>query len=163
MVASMAFGILTTTGWVRKSIKRTTIYGGHMILAVTTLAFTAMHAISYALQSSGALSPAQIVIPFMGEAEVAVGIISFELMAAAAASVWLQRRFGYRRWQMFHWITYVAFGLGIGHVVATSSEVTQGPLAVGFFGIALVVVALAVMRSLPTTTLGRERIAVLEP
>lgn len=155
MAMTVCFGILTTTGWVRRSIERRTLAGGHMLLAVITLSFGAIHAIAYAFQTSEHFTYLMVVVPFVGggEPEVAMGIIGLELALAIAVSIWVQKRLGYRRWHLLHYLAYPAFALSVAHTVATSPEVRS------LGGVGLIVVAataaaalLAVLRMLPAKT-----------
>ena len=164
MGASMVWGLTLTTGIAQRYIKRATVYGGHMTLTVTTLAFTALHALSYVFQVNEHFSVVDAVVPFAGEAEVALGIVGFELMAAVAFSLWVQRRLGYRRWHYLHLLAYPAFGLGLVHVFATSSEARAGGLiTVALVGTAAVLVVLTVLRFLPRTRLATSRLSAAQP
>ena len=161
MGASIVWGVLTTTGWARRWVRRQTLYGGHMTLAITTLVFTLLHAVSYVFQTGDNFSWIKVVLP-IGEPEVGIGVISFELMLAVSMSIWIQRRLSYRRWHIIHWLVYPAYGLGLAHVFATSTEATQGLLFIALLVTALCVVALLILRSLPATALVKARIAPLE-
>jgi DMSO/TMAO reductase YedYZ heme-binding membrane subunit len=165
MALAVCFGILTTTGWARRSVKRQTLYGGHMVLAVMALCFGFLHGIAYAFQIDEHFTYLMVFVPFVqgGEAEVALGIVGLELGLAAAVSIWLQRRLGYRRWHVLHYITYAAFALSLAHTVATSPEVRS------LGGVGLIVAAAAaaclllfMLRLLPATTAVATRVAPQE-
>ena len=165
MALAVCFGILTTTGWARRSVKRQTLYGGHMVLAVMALCFGFLHGIAYAFQVDEHFTYLMVFVPFVqgGEAEVALGIVGLELGLAAAVSIWLQRRLGYRRWHVLHYITYAAFALSLAHTVATSPEVRS------LGGVGLIVAAAAaaclllfVLRLLPATTAAATRVTPQE-
>ena len=49
MALTVCFGVMTTAGWTRRRIKRQTMYGGHMLLAVITLTFSVLHGVSFTL------------------------------------------------------------------------------------------------------------------
>jgi sulfoxide reductase heme-binding subunit YedZ len=165
MALAVCFGILTTTGWARRSVKRETLYGGHMLLAVTCLAFGCIHGIAYAFQTGEHFSYVNVVIPFAngGEPEVAFGIIGLELGLAVAVSIWVQRKLGYRRWHLVHYLAYPAFGLSLLHTVTASAEVQAlGLLGIFVLGIATAPVLLFALRLLPATTAVATRIAPQE-
>jgi sulfoxide reductase heme-binding subunit YedZ len=165
MALTVCFGILTTTGWARRSVKRPTLYGGHMMLAVITLTFGFLHGLAYAFQSSEHFTMVMVFIPLVqgGEPEVAVGIIGLELGIAVAVSIWVQRRLGYRRWHVVHCGAYAAFALSLAHTIVTSPEVRSlggdGLVVAGAAGACLL---LFVLRLLPATTLVKARIAPQE-
>ncbi|WP_239394274.1 ferric reductase-like transmembrane domain-containing protein [Frankia sp. CiP3] len=94
-----------------------------------------------------------------GEPEVALGIVGLELGLAIAASIWLQRRLGYRRWHVLHYLAYVAFALSLAHVIATSREVQAlGMLGLAVFALAAACAPMALLRVLPATTAVATRI-----
>jgi sulfoxide reductase heme-binding subunit YedZ len=165
MALAVCFGILTTTGWARRSVRRETMYGGHMMLAVTTLAFGCIHGIAYVFQTGEHFSYVNAVIPLAagGEPEVAFGIIGLELGIAVAVSIWVQRRLGYRMWHLIHYLAYAAFALSLLHVITTSAEVQAvGMLGIVVLGCAGACVLLLVLRMLPATTAVATRIAPQE-
>lgn len=154
MAWTMCFGILTTTGWARRLVNRQTLYGGHMLLAITTLSFGVLHAVAYAFQINDHFSWLMVAVPLVqgGEPEVAMGIVGLELGLAVAVSIWLQRRLGYRRWHLLHFGAYGAFALSLAHTIATSPEVRSlGGLAIVVFAAAAAVVTLFALRLLPAS------------
>lgn len=165
MALTVCFGILTTTGIARRSVRRQTMYGGHMLLAVMTLTFGLLHAVAYVFQTGEHLSYLNAVIPFVGggEMEVAFGIVGLELAVAVAVSVWIQRALGYRRWHLVHYLAYVAFALSLLHVITTSAEVQAlGLMGIAVAGCAGACLVLAVLRLLPATTAVTGRISPQE-
>jgi len=165
MWSTLVWGLALTTGIVQRFVRRQTIYGGHMMLAVTTLAFTLFHAATYIFQTNESFSPLAVINPFMGEPEVAIGVVGFELMAAITFSLWLQRRLGYRRWHIVHWLAYPAFVLSIVHMFATSTEARSGGLITIALGASsAVLVVFTVLRTLPATRAQRPaRIPAMVP
>ncbi len=154
MAWTVIFGILTTTGWARRSVKRQTLHGGHMMLAVMTLTFGVLHGVAYAFQVDDHFGFLKVVVPFVqdGEPEVALGIVGLELGVAVAVSIWFQRKLGYRRWHLLHFGAYGAFGLSLAHTIATSPEVRSlGGLAIVVGAAAGAVALLLLLRLLPAT------------
>ena len=86
MFATVVWGMLTTSGTVRRSVRRQTIYGTHMVLSIMALSFTALHAMSHLFKKSNPMSPLRELVPFMSEFHVTLGVIAFELMIVAAVS-----------------------------------------------------------------------------
>lgn len=165
MALAVCFGILTTTGWARRSVTRAAMTSGHMVLAVMALGFGFLHGIAYAFQTGEQFSYLMVVVPFVqgGEVAVALGIVGLELGLAAAVSISVQRRLGYRRWHLIHYSTYAAFALALAHTVATSPEVRS------LGGVGMIVAAAAgasglmfVLRLLPATTAVATRIVAQE-
>lgn len=152
---TVCFGILTTTGWARRQITRPALTSTHMVLAVSTLTFGVLHAVSYVFQTGEHFTPVNAVIPFVagGEFEVGLGIVGLELAVAIALSIVVQRRLGYRRWHLLHYLAYAAFALSLVHTITTSVEVQSlGLVGIAVFGLAAACVVLWVLRILPATT-----------
>lgn len=165
MWMTLLWGIVTTTGWAMKLIRRSTVYGGHMTLAITTLTFTLFHAVTYIFQTQEKFSVVAAFIPFAGEAELAVGIIAFELALAAAVSVWFQRKLTYRRWHLIHFVAYPVFALSLIHVLISSAEARSGgPITLIIAASTLGLVVLSVLRALPHLPFtSKARISLMEP
>lgn len=165
MALAVCFGVLTTTGWAKRSVKRQTLYGGHMMLAVICLAFSCIHALAYVFQTSVHFSYVNMAVPFVagGQADVAWGIIGLELGLAVAVSIWVQKWLGYRRWHIVHYLAYGAFGLSLLHTVTASAEVQAlGMMGIFVCGIAGAPILLFILRLLPATTAVAARVAPQE-
>ncbi|MEO8267166.1 MAG: hypothetical protein ABI706_16800 [Ilumatobacteraceae bacterium] len=65
--------MLTTSGTVRRSVRRQTIYGTHMVLSIMALSFSALHAMSHLFKKSNPMSPLRELVPFMSEFHVTLG------------------------------------------------------------------------------------------
>jgi DMSO/TMAO reductase YedYZ heme-binding membrane subunit len=126
MFGTVVWGMLTTAGTVRRSVRRQTIYGTHMVLSIMALSFTALHAMSHLFKRSNPMSPLRELVPFMSEFHVTLGVIAFELMVLAAVSVWIQRRLSYHRWHVLHRIAYPAYILVIAHVLLSAHHLSDG-------------------------------------
>ena len=71
---TVVWGMLTTSGTVRRSVRRQTIYGTHMVLSIMALSFTALHAMSHLFKKSNPMSPLRELVPFMSEFHVTLGL-----------------------------------------------------------------------------------------
>jgi DMSO/TMAO reductase YedYZ heme-binding membrane subunit len=164
MVATVCWGILTTTHIARRGVRRQTLYGGHMTMAIMTISFLVIHIAANVFSPKAGLSVLNAVIPFVPGSSLAVslGVVATELIIAIAASVWFQRRLGYRRWHALHWFAYPAYGLALTHTVMAGSDVHLELISTALVASLLCVVALFVLRALPATSLVRARVAPAE-
>lgn len=165
MALTVAWGILTTTGLARGKVNRRTIFAGHTALALTTISFSLLHAVTYMFQQEETFSIFKTFIPFVqgGEIEVALGIVGLELAIGVTASIVIQRKLNYRRWHKVHYAAYAAFVLSLAHTLATSPEArTPGLVGITVLAAALVCVALFVLRVLPATREDAARLPVRE-
>jgi|GEM_PF-4494861 len=166
MAMTVMWGVLTTTGIAKRAVRRQSLYMSHMSLAIGTLAFGVMHAVTYVFQTQESFGWVKVFVPFAGggEMEVALGIVSLELMAALMATIIIQRRIGYRTWHTLHYALYGAFALALAHTVATSPEARAlGLIGITVGALALACLVMAIMRFLPATSAVRGRIATVEP
>lgn len=166
MAMTICWGVLTTTGFVRRWVDRQTMVAGHMVLATIFLTFGWIHGGVYIFQTQEHFSILKVFVPFVqgGELEVALGIVGLELATAVAISLMIQRRLSYRTWHLVHWLAYPAFAFSLFHTITTSAEVRAlGLLGITVAACSLVVIALIVLRMLPGAPVTRARIAPVQP
>ena len=164
MAMTVVWGVFLATGWAKRIAGHTAVYQGHMTLALTSMTFGVMHALSYVLQTQTHFSVVQTFVPFAGggEIEVALGVVGLELMIGASVAVALTHKLNYRRFRKVHiGGTYVGAALSWVHVLATSKEAKM----LGLFGltlaaIALVPIVMGLLRLLPASRADRARLAL---
>ncbi|MGF7235544.1 MAG: ferric reductase-like transmembrane domain-containing protein [Frankia sp.] len=124
MVATVLWGVLLATRLLDRRVRRQTLYGGHMVLAILALVTSVLHACVHLFRHDAYFDLKKITIPWLGGADtiVSVGILGLEIVICVAISVWLQRRISYRRWHRFHWWAYGGFALIAVHTVLASRE-----------------------------------------
>jgi DMSO/TMAO reductase YedYZ heme-binding membrane subunit len=164
MVGTVCWGILTTTHIARRGIRRQTLYGGHMTMAIMTMSFIAIHIAGNLFNPTNSLHALNAVVPFFPGSSLGVtfGVVSGELSMAIIVSVWLQQRLGYRTWHVIHRLAYPAYCLALGHTIVSGSDVHQQLIVVGLAASCLSVVALFVLRAMPSTSLVRRRLSPAE-
>jgi DMSO/TMAO reductase YedYZ heme-binding membrane subunit len=163
MVGTVVWGVFTATGIVRRSIRRETLYGGHMTMAIAALAFLIVHAAGNVYRPAAHLSIWNASIPFLHTSPaIAIGVIGAQLAVVTSVSVWFQRRLGYRTWHRVHWLGYPAYGLAIAHTIMAGSDVRR-PLIAIFLAVTVgIVVVLFALRVLPFTSSFRTNLAPSE-
>ncbi len=163
MVGTVLGGVFMRTGLVRRAVRRETLYGGHMTMAIAALSFAVAHAAGNVFRPAADLSVAQALIPMLHTtAAVATGVVSLELAVVTSVSVWLQRRLGYRTWLTVHWLGYPAYGLAIVHTIMAGSDVRQLLVAILLAISALLVGSLVFIRMLPHRSGADARFVPLE-
>lgn len=163
MCLTLCWGVLTATGWIRNVTGRKALRGGHLALAVLTLSFGLVHALSFLALSTGAFTLPMLTVPLLPGtmARHTLGIIGLELMLAIAITAGLHRFTSYRRWLWLHRMAYPAVLLTAVH--SLFGAIANGNIAILWLGgITLLVptVTLSVLRFLPVRTL--ERIGLVE-
>ena len=158
MVGTIVWGVFTATGVVRRNIRRETLHGGHMTMAVAALAFVIVHGVANVLRPAADLTIWNAVIPsFRANATVAVGVLSAEFAIVTSASVWFQRRIGYRTWQLVHRLGYPTYGLAVAHMIMAGSDVRRPLIAIIFAVTVAIAAVLTAFRFLPATSNTRDR------
>ena len=163
MVGTVVWGVFTATGVVRRTIRRETLYGGHMTMAVAALAFIVVHVAGNVFRPAAHLGLWNASIPFLHTSTaITLGVLGAELAVVTSTSVWFQRRLGYRTWHRLHWLGYPTYGLAIAHTIMAGSDVRR-PLIVIFLAVTMtIVVVLMVLRALPATSSFRTQLAQSE-
>ena len=163
MVGTVVWGVFTATGVVRRSIRRETLYGGHMTMAVAALAFIVVHVAGNVFRPAAHMSVWSASIPFLHTSTaIALGVLGAELAVVTSMSVWFQRRLGYRAWHRVHWLGYPTYGLAIVHTIMAGSDVRR-PLIAIFLAVTVAIVAvLLALRTLPSTSSFRTNLAPTE-
>jgi DMSO/TMAO reductase YedYZ heme-binding membrane subunit len=123
MAATVIWGLFLITRLPERHIRRQTLYGGHMLLAILALAAGVVHAQVHYFRHDAYYTESKIWLPWGGaKADVLPGIVGLEILLAVAFSIWFQRRVGYRRWARFHWLAYPGFVLIAIHSAWASRE-----------------------------------------
>ncbi|MGW0519515.1 4Fe-4S domain-containing protein [Crossiella sp. NPDC003009] len=166
MCFTLVWGVLTATGWVRRTTSRQALRSGHMMLAVMTIAFGSLHGFAFIFVTDIDFGVFKVMVPFAegGLARHAAGIIGLQLMTAVAISVAVRRWLVYRHWLRFHQLGYLAVGLTVIH--AWLGAAANGNLALlQTAGITLVVpvITLTALRFLPPRLLTKVGLVSAEP
>jgi len=149
MSATVIWGLFLITRLPERHIRRQTLYGGHMVLAILALAASVMHAQVHYFRHDAYYPESRIWFVWGGaKADVLPGILGLEILVAVALSIWFQRRVGYRRWHRFHWFAYPGFVLIAIHSAWASREQHFSIIWVGIVAALFVPLALFVLRVL---------------
>lgn len=142
---AVAWGMILRNGWALTRIRHATIYGIHSTVSLLGLTLAAVHAFAQLAVPGGPIRLVHEVVPFIAPDDpvgIGVGVLSLELMVAAALSILIQKRLGYTRWRALHALTYVAFMLLVAHVLISGSDVGPSWVWGSVLGAWLVTVAL---------------------
>jgi sulfoxide reductase heme-binding subunit YedZ len=156
MCVTLCWGVFVSTGWVHRLSGRQATRSSHLVLATLTLAFGAVHVLSFLYLTDVALTPVTLFVPLAdGLLRHTAGILGFEAMIVISVSVGFQRFFHrYRHWLFLHRLAYPAVALLVVH--SLFGAIANGHLDVVWLGgITLLVptVVLAALRFVPTRAL----------
>ncbi|MGW4132329.1 ferredoxin [Amycolatopsis japonica] len=116
MCLTLCWGVLTSTGWVRRITGHQALRAGHVMLASFTMASVIVHAFAMTVLDEQVVVGTQVIIPFLnGYVRHALGILALDLMVAIMITAGLHRFLRYRNWLRFHQTAYAAIALGVAH------------------------------------------------
>jgi sulfoxide reductase heme-binding subunit YedZ len=101
--------------------------GLHRNLALLSVVFVGIHVVTAILDPFTALGLAAAFVPLASSyrpVQVALGVISMELIAAVIVTSLLRERIGQRLWRAVHWAAYAAWPLAVAHAVTAGSDGT---------------------------------------
>lgn len=122
---AVVWGLILRNGWATTRLRHATSYGIHQTVALIGLTLGAVHAFSQLAVPGGPVRLVDQFVPFLNPGDrlgLGFGVVALEVMTAAALSILIQRRLGYRRWRGLHVLTHLAFLLLVAHVLITGSE-----------------------------------------
>jgi DMSO/TMAO reductase YedYZ heme-binding membrane subunit len=156
MAGTAIWGVILVSRVLDHYVRRQTLYGGHVLLAVTALGASILHASLHIFRHDVYFDLEKVWIPWLGGADtvVSIGIVGLEIVLVVAFSIWLQRRLSYRRWHRLHWWAYPGFGLVALHSALASKEQHFGIIWAVFAVMMLAFVTLAVNRMLSPSVLA---------
>jgi DMSO/TMAO reductase YedYZ heme-binding membrane subunit len=160
MSATLCWGMLLGSRIGAHQIRRATLYGGHMTLAILALTTSILHAMVHLFRADQHYDWEKISVPILGGAMplVTYGIIGLEIVILVAISIWFQRRMSYRRWHRTHWLAYPGFALIALHTIVASKEKTFSLLVALLAGALFAVGVLFLLRLFtPARESGQDR------
>ena len=128
---SVIWGLILRNGWISTRLRHAAIHGAHMITALMGLTLACVHAAAQLAVPFATVHLVDVVVPFTNPTDpigIGIGVISLEIMVAAAVSVMIQRRLGYNRWRALHSLNHVAFMLVAAHILISGSDVAPTPV-----------------------------------
>jgi len=101
--------------------------GLHRNLALLSVAFVGVHVATAVLDPFTSLGLASAVVPLASSyrpLQVALGVISMELIVAVIVTSLVRERIGQRTWRAVHWAAYGAWPLAVAHSITAGSDGT---------------------------------------
>jgi methionine sulfoxide reductase heme-binding subunit len=124
---------------------RFALAGLHRNIALLTLAFLGVHAVTVAADSYVPVGWLDPVVPFVSAYQpfwVGLGAIAFDLLLALLATSLLRARVNPRLWRALHWLAYACWPVALVHALGAGTDAAGGwPLALGMTCAAAVVAA----------------------
>lgn len=156
MCLTLVWGVLSATGWIRRVTGHEALRGGHVVLAVFSLATGVVHGLSYLFLDDDSFGVLALLIPFAGGgfARHAVGVVGLELFLAVSVTAAVRRGAADPRGRRFHQAGYFAVGLlAIHSWLGASANGNLATVWLGGITVLTPAVVLTVLRVLPPRAL----------
>jgi sulfoxide reductase heme-binding subunit YedZ len=121
----LALGIAGSNRWRVGGLPRFVTSALHRSLSLLSVVFVGMHVVTTLLDPYAAVSILATVVPFAGAANalwVALGAVSFDLVAALIVTSLLRDRLGYRAWRATHWLAYLCWPVAFAHSIGMGTD-----------------------------------------
>ncbi len=138
LTVSVTLGLLMSTKLL-KPRRQKDLLGWHQTLIWMGLSMLVLHGGAILFDPVMRFGLPAVVVP--GAAPwrpitVAAGVVAGYLMLALAVSFRVRRRIGQRRWRLFHYASFVAFALALGHALHAGTDL-RGTTGLVFAAIAV--------------------------
>jgi methionine sulfoxide reductase heme-binding subunit len=125
LTAVVVLGITSAMRWQAASWPRFLTTGFHRNLALTTLAFLAIHIVTAVVDPFTALGWNAALIPFSSSYRtfwLGLGVVAMYLLLAIVITSLLRPLFGVRTWRIVHWLTYAMWPVALIHGIGTGTD-----------------------------------------
>lgn len=142
VLATCAWGILLATRLFRGWDRPAWLLDLHRWLGSLLVASTALHMIALVGDNYTHFTVTHLVVPFASEwkpGEVAVGVVSFWMLAAVQITSWMMKKLPKRLWRAVHMLSYLAFVMVTWHAIAAGTDASSrwyGALTVSMVALA---------------------------
>src|SRR2546429_2261290 len=120
----VVLGIVSSMRWQTPAWPRFLTTGFHRNLALTTLAFLALHIVTAVVDPFTALGWNAAIIPFSSSYRrfwLGLGVVAVYLLLALGLSSLLRTLFAPRAWRLVHWLAHGVWPLALIHGVGTGT------------------------------------------
>ncbi|HEY3259059.1 MAG TPA: ferric reductase-like transmembrane domain-containing protein [Pseudonocardiaceae bacterium] len=122
---SVALGLLTAGRVASPAWPRFVTEGLHRNVALTTVSFVIVHAITITFDKYVGISVFAAVVPFISEflpLWVGFGAIAFDVLLTLVITSLLRTRLSHRAWRLMHWLSYLGWPLALAHTIGVGTD-----------------------------------------
>lgn len=145
------WGLLVSTKVAKDLIPAPLTVSLHEFLSLAALAFASLHALVLLGDRYIDFGLVDIVYPFAASyrpAWVGLGQLGFYLSAALTLSFYLRKSIGPKTWRWLHYLTFLAYGMVLAHVLGTGTDTSATAVQAIVLGTAATIVFLVYYRLL---------------
>jgi predicted ferric reductase len=128
LTAAFALGIADVARWRSRTWPRFAVDALHRNLALTALAFVALHVVTTVLDRFVHIGLLAAVVPFSNSYKgfwLGLGAVAFDLFLALIVTSLLRRRIGLRAWRAVHWAAYACWPVALAHALGTGTDASR--------------------------------------
>ncbi len=147
--AVMVLGLLTAGRRAVPRRHRFVVSEVHRTLALTGVAFIALHVVTAIADGYVALNWLDAIVPFASSYNplwTGLGTVAVDLLIALVATSLLRDRIGYRTWRAVHWAAYACYPVALAHGIGSGTDAGSPLLLVPAAASVLAVGTAAVLR-----------------
>jgi sulfoxide reductase heme-binding subunit YedZ len=127
--ATLVLGVSASTraGGLRTS--RFVLSGLHRNLALTSVAFVAIHVLTAELDSFAKVGWLAVLVPFLSPYRpiwLGLGTVAFDLLLSLVATSLLRHHLGYRTWRVLHATAWLCWPVAVVHGLGTGTDARLG-------------------------------------
>ena len=133
---AVAWGLVATTGVVKRRISKPAANAFHAFVASTGLALLAIHLVLLVVDSYMPFAPLDVLIPLRASfrpVALAAGVIAMYAIVIVMVSSWTRSKMSTRLWRAIHLLAVPAFVLALLHGVFAGTD-TQRPWMIALYG-----------------------------
>lgn len=134
---AVAWGIVATTGVVKRHISKPAANAFHAFVASTGLALLGVHLLLLVLDGYMQFDPLDVLIPMRSTFRplaLTAGVVAMYAIVLVMVSSWTRAKMSTRAWRTIHLLAVPAFVLALLHGVFAGTD-TQRPWMIALYGI----------------------------
>jgi sulfoxide reductase heme-binding subunit YedZ len=125
LTATVVLGILSATRWSGEATPGFVAVDLHRNISLLAMLLLLAHIVTTVLDPFAHISIRDVIIPIGAEYRpvwLGLGVASFWILVALAATSLLRDRVGQRTWRLIHWAAYASWPLALIHGLGTGSD-----------------------------------------
>jgi cytochrome b561 len=133
---AVAWGLVATTGVVKRRISKPAANAFHAFVASTGLALLAVHLVLLVVDSYMPFAPLDVLVPMRSTFRplaLTAGVVSMYAIVLVMVSSWTRSKMSTRLWRTIHLLAVPAFVLALLHGVFAGTD-TQRPWMIALYG-----------------------------
>ncbi len=128
LTASVWLGVVTRSGRPLPGLPRFSVTLVHRNVSLLAVVFVVVHVLTLLADPYAKLTPADLVIPFLGAYRpfwLGLGTVAVDLLLAVVVTALLRRWLGRRVFRAVHWLSYALWPVALAHTIGAGTDGTS--------------------------------------